>query len=165
MMGWAKYHTDDFEQAFSYFEHSLQLRKETLSDDNVLIAWAYFNSASVLTKMKETEKAIQYYEEAIRRFLRINEIGICVPAYICIAEAYLDLNDCTKATNAWSRLLLMNMNIMVKKIAGNTGFMISNLRFWKSRVKTMKLPNTGAGLKKNIRNIFKVAKHNFHVAI
>ena len=100
MMGWAKYHTDDFEQAFSYFEHSLHLRKETLSDDNVLIAWAYFNSASVLTKMKETEKAIQYYEEAIRRFLLINEIGICVPAYICIAEAYLDLNDCTKATNA-----------------------------------------------------------------
>ncbi len=100
MMGWAKYHTDDFEQAFSYFEHSLQLRKETLSDDNVLIAWAYFNSASVLTKMKETEKAIHYYEEAIRRFLRINEIAICVPAYICIAEAYLDLNDCTKATNA-----------------------------------------------------------------
>ena len=36
----------------------------------------------------------------IRRFLLINEIGIYVPAYICIAEAYLDLNDCTKATNA-----------------------------------------------------------------
>ena len=36
--GMAKYHTDDFEQAFSYFEHSLHLRKETLSDDNVLIA-------------------------------------------------------------------------------------------------------------------------------
>ena len=85
--------------------------------------------------MKETEKAIHYYEEAIRRFLRINEIAICVPAYICIAEAYLDLNDCTKATNALEQALLMNMNIMVKKIAGNTGFMISNLRFWKSRVK------------------------------
>ena len=40
------------------------------------------------------------FKLCIRRFLRINEIGICVPAYICIAEAYLDLNDCTKATNA-----------------------------------------------------------------
>lgn len=55
----------------------------------------------------------------------------------------------------------MNINIMVKKIAGNTGFMISNLRFWKSRVKTTKLPNSGAGLKKNIRNIFRAAKHSF----
>ena len=39
-------------------------------------------------------------KRCIRRFLLSNEIGIYVPAYICIAEAYLDLNDCTKATNA-----------------------------------------------------------------
>ena len=115
--------------------------------------------------MKETEKAIQYYEEAIRRFLLINEIGICVPAYICIAEAYLDLNDCTKATNALEQAFTYEYEYYGEENCRKYWFMISNLRFWKSRVKTMKLPNTGAGLKKNIRNIFRVAKHNFHVSI
>ncbi len=46
------------------------------------------------------------------------------------------------------------MNIMVKKIAGNTGFMISNLRFWKSRVKTTKLPNGGSGAYTVRRRVF-----------
>lgn len=100
MMGWAKYHEDRLEESADYFEKSLQLRKEILSDEDVLLAWAYYNSASVLYKAGDIQKAVQYYEEAIRRFLQCGETGICVPAYISIAEAYLSLDDFEKAEQA-----------------------------------------------------------------
>ena len=100
MMGWAKYHEDRLEESALYFEKSLQLRREILPDDDVLIAWAYYNSASVLCRTENLQKAVQYYEEAVRRFLLIDEIGICVPAYIGVAEAYLSLNECGKAEDA-----------------------------------------------------------------
>ncbi|MCC2254688.1 toll/interleukin-1 receptor domain-containing protein [Ruminococcus sp. CLA-AA-H200] len=100
MMGWAKYHENRLEESADYFEKSLQLRREILPDSDVLIAWAYYNSASVLCRTEEIQKAVQYYEEAIRRFLLIDETGICVPAYIGIAEAYLSQGDCGKAEEA-----------------------------------------------------------------
>ena len=49
------------------------------------------------------EEAIQGYEEAIRRFEAIDEIGICVPAYLSAAEAYLELNILAKANQALSQ--------------------------------------------------------------
>lgn len=100
MMGWANYHENHLEDSSDYFEKSLKLRKEILPDEDVLIAWAYYNSASALYKTENIEKAILYYEEAIRRFLLINETGICVPAYLCVAEAYLSLNNIEKADSA-----------------------------------------------------------------
>ena len=103
MMGWVKYHESLLEESSAYFEKSLELRKEILSDDDVLIAWAYYNSASALYKAGNTQKSIQYYEEAIRRFLLIDEIGICVPAYLSVAEAYLMLDDVEKADEALSQ--------------------------------------------------------------
>lgn len=103
MMGWAKYHESLLEESSAYFEKSLELRKEILSDDDVLIAWAYYNSASALYKAGNIQKSIQYYEEAIRRFLLIDEIGICVPAYLSVAEAYLMLDDVEKADEALSQ--------------------------------------------------------------
>lgn len=103
MMGWAKYHESLLEDSSAYFEKSLELRREILPDDDVLIAWAYYNSASVLYKAGNIQKSIQYYEEAIRRFLLIDEIGICVPAYLSVAEAYLLLDDMEKAQEALSQ--------------------------------------------------------------
>lgn len=103
MMGWAAYHQDRLEDSAMYFEKSLQLRKEILSDNDVLLAWAYYNSANVLYKACKTQQAIDYYEEAIRRFLLTKETGICVPAYLGIAEAYLETGDFAKADQALSQ--------------------------------------------------------------
>ena len=106
MMGWAAYHKDRLEDSASYFEKSLQLRKEILSDNDVLLAWAYYNSASVLYKAHKTQQAIEYYEEAIRRFLLANEIGICVPAYLSIAVAYLETDSFVKAEQALNQAFI-----------------------------------------------------------
>lgn len=100
MMGWARFHEDRLEESAQYFEQSLQLRREILPDDSVLLAWSYYNSATVLCKSGDLQKAAAYYEEAIRRFRRIDEIGICVPAYIGASETYLALGDLERADQA-----------------------------------------------------------------
>ena len=54
-------------------------------------------------KMGRLKEAVAGYEEAIRRFVAIDEIGICVPAYLSVAEAYLELDDVQKAEHALSQ--------------------------------------------------------------
>ena len=100
MMGWAKYHEERLEESDQYFQQALQLRRKTLPDESPLIAWAYYNRAGVLKKMNRLAEAIEGYEEAIRRFEAIDEIGICVPAYLSAAEAYLELNELKEAEQA-----------------------------------------------------------------
>lgn len=100
MMGWAKYHENRLEEAAHYFQQMLQLRLKILPDEDPLIAWAYFNRAEVLKKMGRMEEAIQGYEEAIRRFEAIDETGICVPAYLSAAEAYLEQGNLAQANRA-----------------------------------------------------------------
>ena len=103
MMGWAKYHENRLEEAEHYFQQVLQLRLQILSDEDPLIPWAYYNRAQVLKKMGRMKEAIQGYEEAIRRFEAIDEIGICVPAYLSAAEAYLELDNLPEANRALSQ--------------------------------------------------------------
>ena len=103
MMGWAKYHENQLEESEHYFQQMLQLRLKILPDGDPLIPWAYFNRSEVLKKMGRLEEAIQGYKEAIRRFEAIDEIGICVPAYLSAAEAYLELGNLAEANRALSQ--------------------------------------------------------------
>ena len=103
MMGWARYNENRLEESDRYFQQALHLRLEILPDGDPLIAWAYYNRAEVLMKMGQLEEAVKGYEEAIRRFEAIDEIGICVPAYLSVAEAYLELDDMPRADRALSQ--------------------------------------------------------------
>ena len=103
MMGWARYNENRLEESDRYFQQALHLRLEILPDGDPLIAWAYYNRAEVLMKMGRLEEAVKGYEEAIRRFEAIDEIGICVPAYLSVAEAYLELDDMPRADRALSQ--------------------------------------------------------------
>ena len=103
MMGWARYYENRLEESGHYFQQALRLRREILPDDSPLIAWAYYNRAAVLMKMGRLEEAAQGYKEAIRRFEAIDEIGICVPAYLSAAESYLELGDLKEAEQALSQ--------------------------------------------------------------
>ncbi len=103
MMGWAKYHENQLEESEHYFQQMLQLRLKILPDGDPLIPWAYFNRSEMLKKMGRLEEAIQGYKEAIRRFEAIDEIGICVPAYLSAAEAYLELGNLAEANRALSQ--------------------------------------------------------------
>ena len=103
MMGWARNNENRLEEADRYFQQALHLRLEILPDGDPLIAWAYYNRAEVLMKMGRLEEAVKGYEEAIRRFEAVDEIGICVPAYLSVAEAYLELDDIPGAERALSQ--------------------------------------------------------------
>ena len=103
MMGWARYSEGRLEEADRYFRQVLQLRLEMLPDGDPLIAWAYYNRAGVLMKMGQLEEAVKGYQEAIRRFEAVGETGICVPAYLSAAEAYLKLDNLSEAERALSQ--------------------------------------------------------------
>ncbi|CAF4712581.1 unnamed protein product, partial [Rotaria socialis] len=65
MLGMMKNNQGGYQQAVTFYEKSLEIKRQTLPEDDVSLAPTYGNIGLVYDNMGEYSKALEYYEKSL----------------------------------------------------------------------------------------------------
>ncbi|CAF4071545.1 unnamed protein product [Rotaria magnacalcarata] len=113
-LGVTNYHQGKYQEAASFYEKSLEIKRETLPEDDASLAPIYSNIGAVYRNMGDYSKALEYYEKS----LRIKEISLppthpdLASSYSCIGLMYNTIDDHSKALQYYEKSLRIRENAL-----------------------------------------------------
>ncbi|CAF5026612.1 unnamed protein product, partial [Rotaria socialis] len=66
MLGMMKNKQGEYQQAVTFYEKSLAIKRKTLPEDHASLAHTYSNIGAVYNNMGEYSKALEYYEKSLK---------------------------------------------------------------------------------------------------
>ncbi|CAF4728719.1 unnamed protein product, partial [Rotaria socialis] len=98
-LGMMKDNQGEYQQAVTFYEKSLEIKRKTLPKDHASLAPTYSNIGAVYKNMGEYSKALEYYEKS----LKIREISLppthpdLATSYSCFGHLYEKMEEYSKA--------------------------------------------------------------------
>ncbi|CAF3383621.1 unnamed protein product [Rotaria socialis] len=100
MLGMMKNNQGGYQQAVTFYEKSLEIKRKTLPEDDVSLAPTYGNIGLVYDNMGEYSKALEYYEKS----LKIKEISL-PPTHPNLAASYNNIGHSYEDMQEYSKLV------------------------------------------------------------
>ncbi|CAF1512847.1 unnamed protein product [Rotaria magnacalcarata] len=99
-MGWLKRNQGKYQEAATFYQKSLEIRRETLPEDDPLLAHIYNNIGTVYRYMNDYSTAFQFYEKS----LKIKELSL-PPTHADLASSYNNICGVYKSMKQYSKSL------------------------------------------------------------
>lgn len=91
--GWYYHMTKDYEKSFAHFRKQLDLVLTTEGETEERIGWAYFNVGLVKNDSGEYTQAIEYFEQSLAYFQKIDMEYAIASTYRTLGKSYYALGD------------------------------------------------------------------------
>ncbi|CAF3567269.1 unnamed protein product [Rotaria sp. Silwood1] len=98
-LGWVKDDQGLYKEAASFYEKSLEINRESLSQDHSSLASTYSNIGQVYNKMSHYSKALEFYKKALEIYGKSQHPDYPALATSCssIGQVYKNMGDYAKA--------------------------------------------------------------------
>jgi adenylate cyclase len=91
----------DYTNALEYFHQSIR----NASENKSILRWAYHNTANVLTKLGEKDKAVEMYHKALTIARMMDDIGGCGHVLSDLGSLYMTIGESSKALSMFRESL------------------------------------------------------------
>ncbi|CAF4778629.1 unnamed protein product, partial [Rotaria socialis] len=98
---------DQYTDAATFYEKSLEIKQKTLPEDHLSLATSYNNLGGVYQKKGEYLKAHEFYEKALHikmKTVDANDLA-CATSYNNIGSVYYDMADYSKTIELYNKAL------------------------------------------------------------